>query len=334
MEHNSYQKFWYNNDMPRIVELVERFLQDYPPGSRKAYKIVVERWIEHQRESAWLMKERAITHPRSADARGYINSLARRQGIADAWGNDRTAATTMQNRKSILKTFYKFLISAGVSEYPNPFDFRLKLQAAPKRTYGRISDDDVRAMLMQPNLATREGRRDYAMLCLLFGLGWRRGEVIGIAISDLTTIGGITRIALRKQKNKKLSVSPLPGWAAEAVLAVLTDRLESQPDTSGPLFVKYGGPFSRRNPGIGEQIVNRIFREYAKKAGIKGWVSPHWARATAITKLLEEGHSHREVQEFSRHSSIQMVELYDKRRYELTDHLALKMDYRLNNKNS
>lgn len=41
--------------------------------------------------------------------------------------------------------------------------------------------------------------------------------------------------------------------------------------------------------------------------------TPHSARATAITKLLADGVPHREVQEFSRHSSVRMVERYDKR---------------------
>jgi integrase len=46
-------------------------------------------------------------------------------------------------------------------------------------------------------------------------------------------------------------------------------------------------------------------------------VTPHSARATAITKLLTDGIPHREVQAFSRHASIQMVEHYDKRRFDV-----------------
>lgn len=47
--------------------------------------------------------------------------------------------------------------------------------------------------------------------------------------------------------------------------------------------------------------------------------SPHDLRAAAITDMLDGGVSHREVQIFSRHKSVQMVELYDRRRRDLKD---------------
>ena len=58
-----------------------------------------------------------------------------------------------------------------------------------------------------------------------------------------------------------------------------------------------------------------LFISLSKKAGVKGTVTPHYASATAITKILADGVPHREVQEFSRHASITMVEHYDKRRF-------------------
>jgi integrase len=66
---------------------------------------------------------------------------------------------------------------------------------------------------------------------------------------------------------------------------------------------------------------------YCKAAGSTEFVSPHSARATAITKLLADGLPHRLVQEFSRHSSIQMVELYDKRRVGVEDNPGAKLKF-------
>jgi integrase len=60
-------------------------------------------------------------------------------------------------------------------------------------------------------------------------------------------------------------------------------------------------------------------------------VTPHSARATAITRLLEQGFSHREVQEFSRHSSVLMVEKYDKRRFSLDESPGKKIFYKKEN---
>jgi integrase len=81
-----------------------------------------------------------------------------------------------------------------------------------------------------------------------------------------------------------------------------------------PLFVGLGssGRSPKKTP-LRDPTIYRIFKEYAAKVGLPPDMAPHSARATAITKLLSDGMSYREVQEFSRHSSIQMVEHYDKR---------------------
>ena len=43
---------------------------------------------------------------------------------------------------------------------------------------------------------------------------------------------------------------------------------------------------------------------------------------------LDDGTTHRQVREFSRHKSIQMVEVYDKRRTKLSESLGLKLSYK------
>jgi integrase len=70
-----------------------------------------------------------------------------------------------------------------------------------------------------------------------------------------------------------------------------------------------------------------LFKQYCMAAGAGMHATPHSARATAITKLLADGIPHREVQEFSRHSSIQMVEWYDKRRFSVEESPAKELSY-------
>jgi integrase len=70
-----------------------------------------------------------------------------------------------------------------------------------------------------------------------------------------------------------------------------------------------------------------LFKQYCMAAGAGMYVTPHSARATAITKLLSDGVPHRVVQEFSRHASIQMVEWYDKRRFDVEQSPAKGLVY-------
>ena len=69
-------------------------------------------------------------------------------------------------------------------------------------------------------------------------------------------------------------------------------------------------------------------KEYCECVGLDpDQYSPHSARATGITKMLEQGIPHRQVQEFSRHSSVRMVELYDKRRIQIDHNPAKVLEY-------
>ena len=70
-----------------------------------------------------------------------------------------------------------------------------------------------------------------------------------------------------------------------------------------------------------------LFTQYCRLAGASKYITPHSARATAITKLLADGIPHRQVQEFSRHSSVQMVEVYDKRRIGVEENPAKDLDF-------
>jgi integrase len=72
------------------------------------------------------------------------------------------------------------------------------------------------------------------------------------------------------------------------------------------------------------ETIKKIWRRYAMLVGVEG-AGMHAARATLITKLLTDGVDYRGVQEVSRHSSTRMVEVYDKRRYEIEEQANRKV---------
>jgi integrase len=107
------------------------------------------------------------------------------------------------------------------------------------------------------------------------------------------------------------------------------DRKKHGAKETDYLFVGYtgrAGSTPARVP-ISPAGLYQLFRHYAQLAGVPAHVTPHSARATAITKLLADGIAHRKVQEFSRHSSIQMVEVYDKRRVSVDENPAGQLEF-------
>lgn len=304
-------------DMTTIKDLLESWLSKYSTRTQESYRETTTKWIEWQRDRAWLMKDRAITHATRADAQLYIKHISERPGYRDEWGECKAASATIIQRHKALKSFYAFLIECGHAPEPNPFGYKLTIQATRKRHYERLSDEDVVKMI---RMAEAHSLAHHAVLCALFGGGLRRSEVCGLCVGDIMERAGIGYYRLRRQKNKKLSIKPLPNWASTPLLAYKESRVAKGASDSSPLFVKDGGPRHKQCPVYSTQLINALFKDYAKQVGVKMHVSSHCGRVTAITKLLETGKDYREVQDFSRHSSIQMVEVYDRRRFDGADH--------------
>ncbi len=241
---------------------------------------------------------------------------------------------TIHKKFAALRRIYRMLIasSCGISE--NPFEAD-KVPPPPKdagrkRPTQMIDFELVMEIISLPDVKTPKGRRDRAILALLFGAGLRRSEVVTLRLGDVRqTAQRTTYLYLRHTKAKRDAEQAIPDWAAEALEDLIKDRRSQKAADGDYLFVGFSGR-------AGKSITNRpmsdtglylLFKHYCLAAGAGAYVTPHSARATAITKLLSDGVPHRVVQEFSRHSSIQMVEWYDKRRFDVEQSPAKGLSY-------
>jgi len=94
------------------------------------------------------------------------------------------------------------------------------------------------------------------------------------------------------------------------------------------LFVDYRGEYGTAvNRRLGDAAIYFRVKLFCRLCGLSRHISPHSARATSITKLLEDGMSHREVKEFSRHAAIESIESYDKKRTEAGVRAAKKLSF-------
>lgn len=150
--------------------------------------------------------------------------------------------------------------------------------------------------------------RDAALMAALFGGGLRRGEVLGLEVDDVRQEGDITFLYLRKTKAGTSARQPLPQWASTAiwrwVKACKTQRL-----------------FAYSEVGL-----HNWFKKQLLECGLDSSFSLHSCRTTAINVLLKT-HSHREVQMFSRHKSVTMVERYERRIEELESNPGLTLSF-------
>lgn len=241
---------------------------------------------------------------------------------------------TIAKKFAALRRMYRALMNTGFPVVKNPFDSDATppppKDSGRKRPTEMLDFGKVRDILAAADDTTPKGLRDKAILSVLFGGGLRRSEVLALRVGDVRkSDAGTVFLYLRATKSNRDASQALPGWAADTVRRLVAQRASEGAGPADYLFIGYTGRAGQAPSGrkISASGVYQLFRTYCRRAGATGHLSPHSARATAITKLLEEGIPHREVQEFSRHASIQMVELYDKRRISVDENAAKDLDY-------
>lgn len=161
---------------------------------------------------------------------------------------------------------------------------------------------EIQSLLDQPDVAEPRGRRDKAMLEVMYAAGLRVSELVGLRTGDVRLRDGFL---LCRGKGGKERLVPLGKAAIDAVRRYLEEarpRLLKGPDEG--LFL------SRRGTTFTRQGYWKMLKGYARQAGLEAKVHPHILRHTFATHLLERGADLRSVQMMLGHSQITTTQIY------------------------
>jgi integrase/recombinase XerD len=211
---------------------------------------------------------------------------------------------SLARRLVAIRMFYRFLVSEGKMD-SNP----ARLMGIPKM-YRYLPDvlrrDEVEALLVQPDTHTLLGKRDKALLELLYATGLRVTELTGLTMNNINLEAGYIRTI---GKGSKERIIPMGTKAIESLKDYLKNGrpslLKKHSAKAGPtLFLNgRGRPMTR-------QGLWKIIKNYALKAGITKTVTPHTVRHSFATHLLEGGADLRSVQIMLGHSDISTTQIY------------------------
>ncbi|MBW3595276.1 MAG: site-specific tyrosine recombinase XerD [Actinobacteria bacterium] len=204
-----------------------------------------------------------------------------------------------------LRALYRFL----VNERHLDVDPTAKV-GSPKRPRSipkAIPVEDVEELLGLP-ADDLLGRRDRAVLELLYGTGLRISELVALDVDDVDLDGRV--VLVRLGKGSKSRRVPLGRAATKAVSAYVTQSRPQlaakakQATARGALFLNArGGRLSR-------QGCWKILKGYARMAGLEDEVSPHTLRHSFATHMLDGGADIRVVQELLGHASLATTQVY------------------------
>lgn len=167
-----------------------------------------------------------------------------------------------------------------------------------------LSQKQAQAMINAPDIATRKGLRDRAILAVLLGCGLRRAESAALRLTHLQQREGRWVIVdLVGKRNKTRSV-PMPSWAKAAIDA----WCQEAGITDGPIFLALRRGDHVQPRAMTAQAIRDVVTEYAAQVGVT--VAPHDLRRT-FAKLAHKGGSPvDQIQLSLGHSSMQTTERY------------------------
>jgi integrase/recombinase XerD len=201
---------------------------------------------------------------------------------------------------SSLRNFFDWCVQEGeISE--NPCD-RVDAPKLGKYLPSVLTVEEVSAIMESVDLRGPFGKRDRAILEVLYGCGLRVSEAAGLRISHVHLDEGFVDVI---GKGDKQRLVPLGDMAADAIRAYLPDRpLPAERSFEDILFLnKFGKPLSRVS-------IFKLVKAQAMAAGIDKEISPHTFRHSFATHLIENGADLRVVQEMLGHESILTTEIY------------------------
>ncbi|VEF48413.1 tyrosine recombinase XerC [Bacillus freudenreichii] len=276
-----------------IVDAIKQFLE-YLQIEKNYSSYTIEFYKKDIEHFTMFMNEQAIESLNKVeyfDARLYVSSLYEQQ----------YARTSAARKISSLRSFFKFLLREKfVTENP----FMLVIQ--PKkgiRLPSFLYEEEMEQLFAACDDSTPLGKRNLALMELLYATGIRVSECANIQIDDLdfdfSTI-------LVKGKGKKERYVPFGFFASEALERYLKDARGLLVDRAGHrnLFVNSkGGPLTARG-------IRFILNDVMKKASISGKIHPHMFRHSFATHLLNNGADMRTVQELLGHAHLSSTQVY------------------------
>jgi integrase/recombinase XerC len=233
----------------------------------------------------------ALAGLRAADFRAF---LARRVGAE-------IAASSRARGLSVLRGFFRFLDRRGLAS--NPAVAAVRTPKLPVSVPKPLTAADARAALdLAPDMARQPwvGKRDLAIMMLLYGSGLRLAEALGLTRREAPAAAGTLAITGKGRKQRHV---PVLSAVAEAVADYLVACPFDLP-ADGPLFVgARGGPLNPR-------LVQRAMAELRGLLGLADTATPHALRHSFATHLLGAGGDLRAVQELLGHASLSTTQRY------------------------
>lgn len=315
-----------------ITDFAEVQLSEH---SKRAYRRDLQDFIGYLKTQDLLEQWNTEIGPK--EVAGYRDHLIQIRGLAK---------TSVTRKLAVIKSFYKWALAQGWV-IRNPAELVKGFPQTQDSKTGFLSDTEVELLLSYfdkfPEMGLTKSAQKMTIYTLLM-LAIRRSEAASIDVGDIRYEAGRWSVIIRG-KGHRDRILPVPDRLLDTWEFWLQTLFEDAPMGTfhhsplawvqwinaykdQPLLISTKGKTKFARLSTAE--IGWAVRKVARKAGIANRISPHVLRATAITHALDQGASHRGIQQMAGWTSPLMITRYDKRRNDPTHSAVHKLKYAKN----
>ncbi len=286
-----------------------KFMTEYLPGQRslstntiRSYRDTFVQLIVYCRDTKHIQPDKL-----------KISSLTRdliEEFLTNIEVERKCSVATRNQRLAAIKSFIHFV---QVEEPEHLLQcqsiLELKGKTAVKTTINYLSSDEINLLLNCPDSFTTKGRRDIALLTLLYDSAARVQELCDIKLGDIRLDSPpVLQVTGKGKKKRRIPLSPdcadiLRKYVAE-------NNLDRKGLSEQYLF------FNNRNEPLTRSGVSHILKKYLTKLYEEGKlksnvdITPHCLRHSKAMHLVEAGVNLIYIRDFLGHESVETTQIY------------------------
>ncbi len=282
-----------------MTEWIARFLEyvrkerQYSPNTVRSYEGDLRQFDE------FLAR---YFSPKKAEI-GRVNQTVIRKFLGDLLEQG-LQKRSVARKLAAVRAWFKYLSKRGEIAV-NP-TLNIVSPKLPKKLPVFLPESCIAHMMELPDSGTPAGKRDRAILELLYSTGIRLSELVDLTHSQLDLANGTVKVIGKGQKER---IVPVGSKAKKALQEYLKIRPEfvsdgAKPDARAVVFL------SARGKQMYPKGVYRLVHKYISAVSDVEKKSPHVLRHTFATHMLNRGADLMAVKELLGHESLSTTQLY------------------------
>lgn len=210
---------------------------------------------------------------------------------------DGASNATRARSLSGIKNFLKWLDKNGIMH--NAAIANVRTPKLPHKLPRPLYEGQTQKLLDEMDDDSWIGKRNKALMTLLYGCGLRIDEALSLDIKDLPR-DGFLRVMGKGRKERQVPVLTI----VETMLNAYRTACPHPESSARALFLGKHG--KRLNQGVAQKAM----RDIRKQIGLPENATPHALRHSFATHLLQNGANLREIQEMLGHASLRSTQRY------------------------